>query len=227
MGDGGHRSAATAAPTSEGRGGYQRQSTDALRRLGAAKHLSAGGTLFRQGDGGTTVYLLERGVVRLTVDAGKHAIAVSTAWPGDLVGAVDALAGQPRGATATAATECCLIAVAGNSFADAVDRDARLRRCLLLQMSAELAAAHGRLVSQLSQNTVVRVAATLLALSGDHGVGGRTVRTTQSALAEWIGATRESTARALAELRHEGLITTGRGWIRLDDREALAKLAAC
>ena len=43
-------------------------------------------------------------------------------------------------------------------------------------------------------------------------------------IAEWIGTTRESTARALARFRSAGAIETGRGHIRVHDPAALAAL---
>lgn len=205
---------------------FHRCELDVVRPLGAARRYATGDVVFREGDEGSTVYLIESGLVRSALHAGGHLVAVSTAWPGELLGAVDALAGEPRGATATAAAPSRALAIPGAAFADLVDRDAQVRRAVLHQMSADVAALQGRLVAQCSQHIVVRVATTLLALSVEVGTGNR-LSTTQSVLAEWIGATRESTARALAELRHRGWITTGRGWIRIDDREALVHFATC
>ena len=48
----------------------------------------------------------------------------------------------------------------------------------------------------------------------------------QTDIAEWIGATRESTARALAHFRAAGVIRTGRGRIVVDDVPGLARLVA-
>jgi CRP-like cAMP-binding protein len=47
---------------------------------------------------------------------------------------------------------------------------------------------------------------------------------TQLDLAEWIGATRESTARALAGFRTAGVLDTRRGCIVIHDLAALAEL---
>jgi CRP-like cAMP-binding protein len=49
---------------------------------------------------------------------------------------------------------------------------------------------------------------------------------TQSDLAEWIGATRESTARALAQFRRAGLIETCRGRIVVLDVVGLDALVS-
>jgi CRP-like cAMP-binding protein len=49
---------------------------------------------------------------------------------------------------------------------------------------------------------------------------------TQNDLAGWIGATRESTARALARFRRAGLVETGRGYITVLDVVGLNQLVA-
>jgi CRP-like cAMP-binding protein len=49
---------------------------------------------------------------------------------------------------------------------------------------------------------------------------------TQNDLAGWIGATRESTARALALFRRAGLVETGRGCITVVDVVGLNQLVA-
>ncbi|MGE5211152.1 MAG: helix-turn-helix domain-containing protein [Acidobacteriota bacterium] len=49
---------------------------------------------------------------------------------------------------------------------------------------------------------------------------------TQSDLAGWIGATRESTARALAGFRRAGLVRTSRGCITVLDVVGLDALVA-
>ena len=47
----------------------------------------------------------------------------------------------------------------------------------------------------------------------------------QADLAEWLGATRETTARSLGTLRRAGLISTGRNCVTVHDRTALAVVA--
>ncbi len=196
-----------------------------LRDLGVPKHLTEGAIVFREGDEGSVVYLVEDGLVRLTVDAGGHPVAAASAAGGELIGAVEAITEVPRGTTAVAACDSTLTVVPAPALRDVVERSPALRNFVLRRISAELAATRHHLAALCSQSTAQRVAATLIQLSDEQG-SSRRVRTTQSALAEWVGATRESTARALGELRRRGWITTGRGWIRLEDPVALAALAA-
>ena len=199
--------------------------TEALRPLGAAKQLTSGQTLYRQGDSGSTVYLIERGEVKLSINAGAAQLAISTAGRGSLLGAGDAVDGHGRDATATALSTCALIAVPSGAFDDLLDHDPDVRHQVMCIFAADVRCAHRRLSAQCSQTTLNRVAAQLLVLTAESGNGDQPiVHTTQCALTEWIGATRESTARALADLRRRGCITTGRGWIKVVDRDALVEL---
>jgi CRP-like cAMP-binding protein len=201
--------------------------TEVLRPLGAAKRLTSGQTLYRQGDRGSTVYLIERGEVKLSIEAGDAQLAISTAGLGSLLGTGDALDGFGRDATATALSACVLIAVPGQAFDDLLDHDPNVRHQVMGILAADVRSAHRRLSAQYSQTTLGRVAARLLMLTAATCDGEqRIVHTTQCALAEWIGATRESTSRSLADLRRKGCITTGRGWIRVVDRDALVELEA-
>jgi CRP-like cAMP-binding protein len=49
---------------------------------------------------------------------------------------------------------------------------------------------------------------------------------TQTELAGWVGATRESTARALAAFRRAGFVSTSRGRIVVHEVEALSAAVA-
>lgn len=72
-----------------------------------------------------------------------------------------------------------------------------------------------------SKTTLGRVADLLATLDDD--ADGRRIDTTQRELADWVGATRESTARSLGRLRDRGAIATGRGWIEVLDRDRLTE----
>jgi CRP/FNR family cyclic AMP-dependent transcriptional regulator len=98
-------------------------------------------------------------------------------------------------------------------------------------LSAELRRANDRLVTRNSDSAVVRTGRMLVELASmkmRHGgpAGSFDLALTQSDLAGWIGATRESTARALARFRRAGLVETGRGCITVLDVVGLNQLVA-
>jgi CRP-like cAMP-binding protein len=185
--------------------------------------MRAGEMLFREGDPAGTVYLVESGRVRLRAVAGGTTLLIRLVGPGELLGAPEALSASARIVTAIADTDGTLVAIPTRNFLRLVDRHDAVRRLAVTMLADELSDTRERLVDRCAHSTLVRVAERLVAESSTDD-GEPVVRTTQDTLAEWVGATRESTARALAELRRQGLVTTGRGWIRVDDLDGLEDL---
>jgi CRP-like cAMP-binding protein len=98
-------------------------------------------------------------------------------------------------------------------------------------LSAELRRANHRLVTRNSNSATVRTGQMLVELASlmmrhDGESEMYEIPLTQNDLAGWIGATRESTARALARFRRAGLVRTGRGQIVVLDVLGLSELVA-
>jgi len=99
-----------------------------------------------------------------------------------------------------------------------------------LFLSRQLAAAVGRLSSIIEEfafKTVSqRVASHLISLSEPTPITGeRTAHVTQAALAEYVGSAREVVCRSLRSLSEEGLVTIGRGSVRIIEPTKLQRLA--
>jgi CRP-like cAMP-binding protein len=75
-----------------------------------------------------------------------------------------------------------------------------------------------------SDTAAARAGQTILELAGILSMPGESpveLPITQGELADRIGATRESTARALGEFRRSGVLETGRGRIIVHDLDGL------
>ncbi|MBG7606344.1 MAG: Crp/Fnr family transcriptional regulator, partial [Actinobacteria bacterium] len=106
-----------------------------------------------------------------------------------------------------------------------------LAAAVLHNMSAQLRRANDRLVARNSNSATVRTGNMLVELSSlmmkHSGCADRCeLPITQVELADWIGATRESTARALACFRKAGLVETFRGKIVICDVLGLDQMIA-
>jgi CRP/FNR family transcriptional regulator, cyclic AMP receptor protein len=119
----------------------------------------------------------------------------------------------------------------GAEFIAAVRTSPELAMVSLRGLARQLRRANARIRVGETETVAARTAHLLLELAerfarADGGRGGDgVVPITQTDLAEWLGATRETTARALAELRRAGVITTARSRITVNDPAALAALA--
>ena len=177
----------------------------ALREEGMSRPYRRGEALFSEGDVADRVFLIERGWVTLRIATPAGGEVILGLWgPGDVIGELSALDGEPRTATALAVDEvAAVVAPAGAMRA-------------LLERQPELA---GELLRLLA----VRVAERF----GEPGPDGIRIELplSQEQLASWCGCSREATVKALRTLREVAGVTTGRRVVTLGDPELLHRHA--
>jgi CRP/FNR family transcriptional regulator, cyclic AMP receptor protein len=179
-----------------------------------------------QGDIGSSVFLVRRGVVRLSsVSAeGKEAI-LALAGPGQVFGE-SALCGQPSGAlAATAARDCVLSTI---PVAELVDSGPLSE--VVVGLATRLADNTADLERLLHHEARVRLAGILARLAQRHGTvcDGRIrieLVLTQRDLASMVGASRETVNRSLATLYSMGWLHRHGRLLVVDDLEAVRRLA--
>ncbi len=94
----------------------------AARRLPFA----AGESVVREGEEGDSIYLIERGAVRVSIGRGTTERTVAAMGPGDYFGEMSLLAGDWRSATVTAATDTVVLEVGRGAFEKIVAADPAL-----------------------------------------------------------------------------------------------------
>jgi CRP-like cAMP-binding protein len=75
-----------------------------------------GEVIFRQGDPGASLYLIARGVVRITRKTGDDWKHIATLMAGNFFGEAAFLENRPRNATVTAMTACSLYELRRNNL---------------------------------------------------------------------------------------------------------------
>ena len=187
--------------------------------LGRLRTYASGDLLFVEGDHSHTVYVCIEGRVRvfLTMPSGRE-LLVGIKLPGDEFGELSALDGRPRSASASAIGPTVVAELRSDRFIEALTDEPHLFVAVCQNLSAQLRLANDRLVVRNSNSATVRTARMLVELASlmmrhSGSSSSYEVPITQSDLADWIGATRESTARALAGFRRAGLVETCRGRI--------------
>ena len=202
----------------------------ALRREGRSRTFQRGQALFTEGDRAERVFLIERGWVIITCTApGGREIVLGLRGPGEMLGELSALDGEPRSASAVTVSEVETIVVSGSALARALD-EVEAAREIIRMLAARLRDADRKRLEFAALDTLGRVAWRLLELSerfGDEIAEGISVELplSQEQLAGWCGASRESTVKALASLRALGCITTGRRHVLIRDVETLRRHA--
>lgn len=203
---------------------------DVIADLGRRSCHAPGELLFVEGDHSHSVYACIEGRVRifLTMPSGRE-LLLGVKMPGDEFGALSAFDGRPRSASAAVMDPTVVSVLPADRFLGLLLEEPHLSIAVCQSLSAELRRANDRLVTRNSNSATVRTGRMLVELASlmmRHGGDAPNCELpiTQAELAGWIGATRESTARALARFRRAGLVRTGRGRIVVLDVLGLNEL---
>ncbi len=197
---------------------------------GTPIRLAAGDTVFSEGDRSDSVYACRSGELKVTVSTPSgDELLLGLKRPGDGFGELSAIDGAPRSARVVAVVDSELAVLGRAAFLDALAGAPEVAVGVLVELSDLLRRSNERVTATRSEPIPVRVAHRLIELCAQvhrhRGTGGRCeLAITQDDLAGWVGATRESTARALGSLRRRGIVETGRGRIVVRDEEALRRV---
>jgi CRP/FNR family transcriptional regulator, cyclic AMP receptor protein len=203
----------------------------ALREQGFSRSFQRGAVLFSEGDVADRVFLIEHGWVtlRTPTPAGGEVI-LGLRGPGDVVGELSALDGEPRSATAVAVDDVEAVVAPARLMSTMLERDPGLAGELLRVLAKRLRESDRQRLEFAMLDTLGRVARRLLELAerfGEPGDDGVRVELplSQEQLASWCGCSREATVKALRTLREVADVTTGRRTFTLRDPELLRRHA--
>src|SRR5438128_1275792 len=204
----------------------------ALREHGVVRTYPRGTALFHEQQAPDRVVLLLAGCVKLSAlsEDGKE-VVLAIRGPGDLLGELSAMDGQPRSATATALEPVEALVIPAGDFRAFLERNPRVSLLLVTMLSRRLRDADRKRVEFTAQDSTGRVAARVVELSerfGDRVENGLKIDLpiSQEELAGWTGCSRDSVVKALHAMRELGWIETERRRIVVLDLDALRRRAA-
>jgi CRP-like cAMP-binding protein len=187
-----------------------------------------GEIIFREGDPGQVVYLVQSGQVRIYVNGldGSETSVILFGRPGDMFGELAVIDGLPRSATAVALDETMLYTISRESFRQHMQRFPQLALNFMKELTHRVRYNTRQMDSLASLPVSQRLARKLLELAQDYGrIEADNViidmTLTQANLASLIGATRESTNKILRDFRERYLIWFEHGRITILDADAL------
>jgi CRP-like cAMP-binding protein len=204
---------------------------EALTAWGHARSFSRGSTLFNEGENADHVLIVQSGRVKVssfTADGKEVVLAVR--GPGELLGELSAIDGEPRSATASALEPVEVLTVPAEDFRAFLGMRPRVTISLMQMLSRKLRDADRKRIEFGAHDIVGRVCHRLVELAERFGEeSARGVRITlplsQQELAGWTGASREAVSKALHQLRARGSIETARRGITVLDIAALRRRA--
>lgn len=198
-----------------------------VERTEAASHMrprrfARDEVVFHRDDPAAHLYVIVTGTVKVSIpDDEGHEVLVAIERDGAVFGELALFDDAPRSATVTAISETSVVTLAREDFLRVLERSPRATREILRLLARTVRRASGRIEDLVFLDVPGRVAKCLLDLSGAHSRAD--VDMTQDDLAAFVGATRVSVNRALADLEKCGAIAVGRRHIEIKQPDILRK----
>ena len=211
-------------------GFFCQMSPSELKDFDAIKHVSAypaDAILFMEQQRSRGIYLLCEGQAKLSfTSSGGKTLVLRIAKPGEVLGLLSALSGNPYEVTAATLRLCQVAFVSSNDFQKFLRKRPAVFECVAKHLGWEYKAACEQLYAVgLGASVYERVAKFLLNWSTEEGAPGNgnrfTLPLSHEEIAEHIGTTRESVTRALGEFRSRDLIESDSSTFAIANRAAL------
>jgi CRP/FNR family cyclic AMP-dependent transcriptional regulator len=202
---------------------------DLLAALAIRRSVGRGARIFAEGDPGDSLLGIIAGQVRISASTpdGRE-IFLNILEPGDSLGEIAVLDGEPRTATADALTDVELFVIRRPDLLALISREPRLAMHLIALLCRRL-----RWTSELIEEAAflpagARLASRLLKLGAEHGRpadGGITLHISQAELAAFLNVSRQVVNQQLQAWRRQGWVALGRGRVVILDPEGLRSAA--
>jgi CRP/FNR family cyclic AMP-dependent transcriptional regulator len=195
-----------------------------LRRM----TIRAGDTLFREGDEGMTLYIIHQGRIKISMSKMLDKLTLAILGPGEFLGEMALLDGQPRSADAVALEETQLYALNRKDFLAFLMNNDNAVYNILNALSMRLRKTDNLLAEICFLSLSARLAKKLVELAEDPSglqPGGQDycLQISQQELANILGVSRESINKELKTLRSRKILSTSRKSIRINDLDTLKR----
>src|SRR5919206_410278 len=140
-----------------------------LERLGSVRRYRRGDVLFHQGDDAGAVLVIMSGHVKAAMLNDGREVILAFPGPGELLGELSAIDGEPRSGTVRAIDDVEALVVPGSAFRAFLERRPHIALVLLRSVVARLRTADRQRVDYAVNDVVVRVAGRLVELCDRFG----------------------------------------------------------
>ena len=210
--------------------GLSDQELEALAGRLGKRTFAKGMIIFHKGVIGQRLYIIDAGKVRIFLlsESGQE-ITVNVYGPGEVFGELALLDGLPRSAGAVTMERTVTLTLHRQDFLQILEASPRMAKSIMEVLSTRLRYTTAYAESLSFLDVFGRVAAKLLELADRYGLAGQRegigidLRLTQTELATWVGASRESVNKVLGAFRDQGLIETDGQRITIVDRRELER----
>ena len=194
----------------------QQKLVSMLRR----ENLRKGETLFRQGDEGTALYLIQQGRIKISMSRRMDAVTLAVLGQGEFLGEMALFDGLPRSADAIALEDSYLYALSRKDFLSFLVHNEKAVMAVLSSLSLRLRRTDHLLAEMCFLNLSVRLAQKLVELAELQGPDEENpaeyeLKISQQEFGNILGVSRESINKELKQLRDKQVLSTSRNCIRI------------
>lgn len=190
--------------------------------LASTRRLRRGQLLFSEGEASDHLFVVVSGRIKVLLSSPRgEELILTVVGPGDALGELSVLDGQPRSATAEALDDTELLVLPAAGLRDLLAGSPPLA----LAWAQELAGTVRRLTGSTGDLVFLDLPRRLAKLLLDDGGDPVDLGMSQGDVASQLGVTRQSLNRALSSLQRRGWLSVEGPLIRLQDRGALQRFA--
>jgi CRP/FNR family transcriptional regulator, cyclic AMP receptor protein len=203
-----------------------------IARLIRVRRYSARQALFWEGEAGGALFVALSGYLKaVTSGAEGKEVLLNVMGPGEVIGELSVLDGQPRSASVIALESCQLATIEREPLLSVMRASPNLAIALVEVLAQRLRTLSKRHENISSMDISSRLADVILTLAEKHGEradGGvrLPMRLSQQDLGAMVGATRESVNKQLRHWIQDGILKQESGRVIITNFEALRSLAA-
>ncbi len=179
-----------------------------------------GEVLFREGESGAVMFVIQSGAVRITKEVGGESKSLAVLGPGEFLGEMAILNGKPRTATATVVETTRCLVIEARTLESMVARNAEIALRLIKKLAKRLDSADTLVEILMHRDPKARV---MLALArhadafGEPTTEGIRIRTTPEDIAREVGVDLSVAEEVMARLRRLRLVTEEPGAVIVAD----------
>lgn len=209
-------------------------STQDLRNINkqfSATHFSEGDTIYDQDEHATLLRVVVHGKVKLirhTLE-GKD-VLLDMLKPGEFFGSLSVLGDNVYTETARAQTDACILSIDLQKFQSVLKEYPQVAVSALDIMAERLQSSQDKVRQLATISVKQRIANVLVTLCDKFGENSRHGKLLQlplsrKDLADMTGTSTETASRIMSQLQEEGIITSGRQWVAINDPDRLKEIA--
>jgi CRP-like cAMP-binding protein len=212
--------------------GLDREAMQQINKKFNASHFGAGQPIFFEGEKATLLRVVVYGALKLIRHAedGKE-VLVDMLKPGEYFGSLNELGENSYSETAITQSDACILSIGNREFRSVLNAHPSVTVDVLDITMERLNSARQQIHHLATLSVEKRIAHILVKLCEKFGEESRVgillqLPLSRKELADMAGTSTETASRIMSRFQQDGLITSGRQWVAINDMDALSAVVS-